>query len=213
MALTSASSTADRLAAAGDILVGATLLLAIVASAVAVLAYAVSTGTPDLQISVQFGCFPAEEGRFAVTFEDDQGGKHAVDNGQLKCSIRLRNNSSYSARNPAVVVRLKSMAFRSPESSQDWAQIDFDRQSGIKAMQWDGGPVYSVHGHSTRRLPDLNLIGLRTAYDYSNPWDHALRFEILADGYRREVSIPVDFIEFDRRRSPAVEMGFLPDWL
>jgi hypothetical protein len=41
MALTSSASTADRLAAAGDVLVGATLLLAAIAALVALLAYAV----------------------------------------------------------------------------------------------------------------------------------------------------------------------------
>jgi hypothetical protein len=43
LALTSSANTADRLAAAGDVLVGATLLLAAIAALVALLAYAVST--------------------------------------------------------------------------------------------------------------------------------------------------------------------------
>ena len=49
LALTSSADLADRLAAAGDVLVGATLLLAAVAAVVALLAYAVSTGLPGLR--------------------------------------------------------------------------------------------------------------------------------------------------------------------
>ncbi len=52
LAPTSSASTADRLAAAGDVLVGATLLLAAIAAVVALLAYAVPTGLPGLQVSV-----------------------------------------------------------------------------------------------------------------------------------------------------------------
>jgi uncharacterized membrane protein YdbT with pleckstrin-like domain len=54
MALTAHGDTANKLAAAGDVMVGATLLLAIIAALVALLAYAVSTGLPDLQVSIKF---------------------------------------------------------------------------------------------------------------------------------------------------------------
>jgi hypothetical protein len=48
LALTFVAGAADKLAAVGDVLVGATLLLAAIAAVVALLAYAVSTGAPDL---------------------------------------------------------------------------------------------------------------------------------------------------------------------
>ncbi len=57
LALTSFASRADRVAAAGDVLVGVTLLLAAIAALVALLAYAVSTGAPDLCLSVHFDSY------------------------------------------------------------------------------------------------------------------------------------------------------------
>ena len=68
----------DKLVAAGDVLVGATLLLAVIATLVALLAYAVSTGLPDLQISVRFDgsspnnpAFEATVGRSGVLLAKD----------------------------------------------------------------------------------------------------------------------------------------------
>ncbi len=57
LALSSFTTTADRLTAAGDVLVAATLFLAAIAAVVALLAYAVATGTPDLQLSVHFDTY------------------------------------------------------------------------------------------------------------------------------------------------------------
>jgi len=198
-ALTSHANTADRLAAAGDVLVGATLLLAIIAALVALLAYAVSTGPPDLQISVRGqGAAPN-----ILSFRTDiQPGSYAeaqMLKGFLDAPvgrtgrgiILLRNQSRYSANNPAVIVRFHNMGLRLRfcEEMRGWVVVDDDAILA-SALQWDGGPTYSIHGHSTRRLPELDLKGLLILGSKGQP---ALTFEMLADGYRRGITLLAEF--------------------
>ena len=44
--------------------------------------------------------------------------------------------------------------------SREWTPIDDPSSRDILALQWNGGPNYSIHGNSTRYLPDLRLLGL-----------------------------------------------------
>jgi hypothetical protein len=55
LALTADTELANRMAEVAAIFTGATLLLAVIAGVVALLAYAVSTGAPYLSVSVRFG--------------------------------------------------------------------------------------------------------------------------------------------------------------
>jgi hypothetical protein len=54
LALTSSADSADRLAATGDVLVGATLLLGLAAALVTLLAFMTTLGPPNLR--VQLAC-------------------------------------------------------------------------------------------------------------------------------------------------------------
>jgi hypothetical protein len=171
MALTSSASTADRLAAAGDVLVGATLLLAVIAALVALLAYAVSTGTPDLQIKAGFYPSLLHVNNPTYVAEVHGGG---VLNAHSTGMVFLRNNSGYSAKNPVVIVSLHRMFFIPSDRAKferEWASMGLAEVSssfggtselgeGITIVQWDGGSTYSIHGHSTRRLPDLQFSNL-----------------------------------------------------
>ena len=47
-----------------------------------------------------------------------------------------------------------------------WTVVDFISTNGISAVQWDGGPAYSIHGRSTRRLPILYLDNLYAIPDW-----------------------------------------------
>jgi hypothetical protein len=199
LALSSSASTADKLEAAGDVLVGATLLLAAIAAVVALLAYAVSTGAPDLQVRVDFNFSYPNNPVFKANREES-GRLNAEEFKQLTGNIQIRNKSSYSAKNPAVIIRLRLMAFV--------PVIDFANMNGITAVQWDGGPTYSIHGNSTRRLPDLQLDKLR-AY----PASPALVIELLADGYRKEIILPVDFTVDGRSQFPRGAGGINPEWM
>ena len=98
-ALTSSGKAADRLAAAGDILVGATLLLAVIAALVAILAYAVLTGPPDLRLKVQFEFASANNPKFEAEIQED-GRLKARKFRQVFATVLLDNDSSYSAKSP-----------------------------------------------------------------------------------------------------------------
>jgi len=220
LALTSSADSADRLAAAGDVLVGATLLLAAIAAIVALLAYAVSTGLPDLRISVEFNHYPPNNLIFKV--EAQARDQFRVEPGSMRPGkVLLRNESGYSARNPALIVRLHSMAFvpeRLGDSSifeANWAINESGNFAGAKGevlreVQWDGGPTYSIHGHSTRRLPDLDFHDLW----FSTLTPPILTFEILAEGYRRVVNVPVLLIvDGEAIVDPETYGKPFPSWL
>jgi hypothetical protein len=209
--LSSFKTTSDRLTWAGDVLVGATLLLAAIAAIVALVAYAVSTGLPDLQFSVQFGDSAPNNPVFEADIQDGALRSKVVIGNFGK--VLLRNSSGYSAKNPAVIVRLQTMFFIPRDRvsfEREWASMETADVSdwlarkttdghriaelieGLTVVQWDGGPTYSVHGHSTRRLPDLQFSDLWHMPDWGEK--PVLTFEILAEGYRRAVDLPVDFI-------------------
>ena len=222
-ALTSSADTADRLAAAGDVLVGATLLLAAIAALVALLAYAVSTGLPDLKISVEFDFSKPNNPKFSA--EPQQGERlTALKSRQLRGKVSLRNDSGYSARNPAVIIRFRGMVYL-PENFKTtsetdatsifaspaghWSVVNFIRQHGIDAVQWDGGPTYSIHGHSIRKLPDLHLDRLSAIPIWGTP---TMIVEILAEGYRKEITIPVGFYVNGASQFPETEI-VNPEWM
>lgn len=216
MALSSSASTADRLAAAGDVLVGATLLLAAIAAVVALLAYAVSTGTPDLQLQVHFiRSFPNNP-VFAANTQDD-GALKAIT--EYNGKILVRNDSGYSAKNPAVIVRLDAMFFKPYDATffEGWASMetaDTIQVTGqldeLTVVQWDGGPTYSIHGNSTRRLPDLQFSYLWHIPEWGKP---ALTFEILAEGYRKVITLPVDFTIEGKSQFPREDGKTNPEWM
>jgi hypothetical protein len=116
----------------------------------------------------------------------------------------LRNISSYSARNPVVIVRMKGFSFLDAQPVQEWETTNrnYFRSQEALEVQWDGGVDYAIHGHSTRKLPALQYKQLTChSRDPSEPrkpgtvrrkgttpgWE----FEILAEGYRRVVTVPV----------------------
>jgi hypothetical protein len=190
--LSSSSHTfSDRLAEASAIIAGGTLLLALIAAVVAVMAYAAATGLPDLKLQVRFEFSDPNRPVFKAQL-DEQGWVAGDRFKQTVGTISLRNDSGYSARNPAVIVRLKGMAFLQGEysTSDAWVVIDFANTVGIISVQWDGGPNYSIHGHSTRTLPKLDFDRLWHIPNFGKP---SLSFELLADGYRREITVPVNF--------------------
>jgi hypothetical protein len=188
LAFTFAPDLADAAALAAFVVTTAALLLAVIAAAVGVLAYAVSTGSPDLAISVRFPFSAVNWPVFKAQKLDD--GRLGSENfKQLIGEIHLRNDSPYSARSPAVIVRLTGIGVLNGVRSEGWAAIEFANMVGVTAFQWDGGSEHPIHGNSQRRLPNFNLFGLKT-YGDQRP---ALPIEILADGYRKVLTIPVGF--------------------
>ena len=176
---------------------------------VALLAYAVSTGPPDLQIQVWFNFSDANNPVFQADGKEPAS-LWARQFKQLTGTIRVRNNSSYSAKNPAVIIRLRDMVFLRDSYEANWVMIEFASTNGIMAVQWDGGPSYSIHGNSTRRLPDLLLDRLHM---YPGSKEPGLIIELLADGYRKEVLIPVGFTVDDVSQFPREDKEANPEWM
>lgn len=160
LALSAREATADRYAAVGAVFAGAAFFLAIIAAVVALLAYAVSTGSPDLQLRIHFD-FSRDNNPAFKAETLDYGRLAAVEFKQTIGRISLRNTSGYSANNPALIVRLQGMAFVPNSPPRDnWVKLDFVTTVGCIAIRWDGGPQYSIHGHSTRVLPSIEFTGL-----------------------------------------------------
>jgi hypothetical protein len=224
VALTSSESLADRLAWAAVVFAGTTLLLAGIAAVVALLAYAVSTGLPDIQLCMRFPFSAVNNPKFEADAQDD-GRLKARQFKQVRAELLLRNKSSYSAKNPAVIVRMNAMVFVHGFIKQvsqtadpplflekdplgEWVVIGYSNTNGTKEVQWDGGLNFSIHGNSTRRLPDLELYHLTAVPEWGTP---EIIVEILADGYRKVVSLPADFTVDDESRFPLAEVK--PEWI
>jgi hypothetical protein len=182
----------DRLAEAGDWLAGGTLALAAIAGLVALQAYASATGLPDLRLSLIIDGPPIPE----VDPDPERPINPQTVTGPFKFHIAIKNDSGYSARNPAVVMRLPGnyLATRSSRIGEGWTVTD-GAYNQIMSVQWDGGAAYSIHGHSTRKIRlDVGFVILQSL-------DRSVKFELLAEGFRREVQA-----ELGRRTLP-------PDWL
>jgi hypothetical protein len=208
----SGSGYPDRLAEAGDIFSAATLLLTVIAALVALLAYAVTTGLPDLKVQLNFEFSWPNRPKFQAEI-DENGWLRALNFKQTSGSISIRNESGYSAKNPAVIVRFRGMAYVDEQNiPSPWVVIDFVNTTGITAVQWDGGATYSIHGNSVRKLPSLNLQRLVKVSDWPDP---QIAIELLADGgYRREVVFPVDFTLDGKSQFPQhLDKGREEGWI
>lgn len=186
----SSSNHNDRLAVIANWLAGGTLVLALVAGLVALRAYAAATGLPHLKLKVSFPFSHPNEPAFTLP-KAEHGAVVVLAQNQARASIYICNAAGYSAQNPAAIVRINGMAIgpKGYSPDQNWTAIEARSTLGVSALQWDGGPMYSIHGHSTRRLPDLNMQGLLYGAEAAS-----FTIELLADGYRREIEIPVKFM-------------------
>jgi hypothetical protein len=174
----------DHLAVIANFLSLGTLLLALVAGIIALAAYSAATGLPDLKVHVSLPLGAPNNIRLLATRTND--GIFAAYVDLNIASIVVQNNSKYAARTPAVVVRFQRSEIPVDRytASPGWTPVDIRRhQNGaktIRAVQWDGGPNYSIHGDSVRHLPDLNLQGLQP---FAGPVVADMEIRLLADGY------------------------------
>jgi hypothetical protein len=209
----SSNSRADRLVEVGDLLAGGTFLLAVLAALVALLAYAVATGNPDLKFQVTFE-FSKPNLPIFNAFRTQEGWLKAQPFKQTSGTISLKNVSRrYTARNPAVIVRLNGLVFQQGDFAQTpgWVTIGFANTIGVTAVQWDGGPAYYIHGNSIRQLPAVSFQGLTRVPAWND--DPSLSIELLADGgYRRTLIIPVEFTVDEKPQFYPLETEEPPLW-
>jgi hypothetical protein len=137
LALTSNADSADRLAAAGDVLVGATLLLGLAAALVTLFAFMTAVGLPKLRI--QLACeFSKPNNPLFEADRLDSDVFRARQSKQLSGRIAIWNDGPYPAREPRVIVRLNGMAFTAgPESRllAGWSTLDIVDTIGITAIE------------------------------------------------------------------------------
>jgi hypothetical protein len=184
----------NRLAEIGDWVGLGTLLLAALAAVVALVAYAVSTGQPDLKLQISFPSSSPNQPVFEAEAEASGSIKAKRTDQEVLGRVVLENKSTYSARNPVVVAHLTRMTILAGAYSHSgWDIIEESTTRDVTAIQWDGGSDYSIHGGSKRVLPDIAFNGLRYVPDSGEP---SIRFELLAEGYRRgddRLNVPVNF--------------------
>jgi hypothetical protein len=195
----------------GDVFSLGTLVITFFAVVIALLAYQVSTGSPDLELGIMlYGgenayrhilhyktsdkrwaelgeWFKAENDFPVAELGDDPDGWTKI------AYMWINNNSKYPARNPAVVVRFGDGNEQTLGLCKSWRTADdlpwkdtASTGSGIFVVttQWDG--EHPIHGFSTRRLPNLPLVTL-----FSSQTERPVIFyiDLLADGYRRTKKI------------------------
>jgi hypothetical protein len=193
----------DRTAEMGDVLAGSTLLLAFIAALIALHAYAAATGLPDLRLQLRFNYSDKNDPVFRAICNEDGHLQTVEPTGQTTATVLVSNASSYSGRNPAIMLRLNAMLCDSPDPASGWSTIESAEGNNAIAVQWDGGDAYSIHGHSIRYLPALNLRSLQYVPEWGVP---SFTIEILAEGgYRREIPLPVGFITTGRSVPPRAQ--------
>jgi hypothetical protein len=192
LALTSNANIADRLTAAGDVLVGATLLLGAAAALVTLLAFMAATGVPSLRL--QLACEGSQPNNPVFRADELETSKfQARQPGPLSGRIVIWNDSNYPAREPRVIVRLNAMAFTAGPGHlpfDGWTVLDIIDTVGTTAIEWEGGAGYSVHPNSVRHLPGFQLNNLRWNEEWGKP---GFTIEILLDNLRQVVYLPVEF--------------------
>jgi hypothetical protein len=190
--LTSGLDSADRLAAAGDVLVGATLLLGLAAALVTLLAFMAAFGPPNLRVQVV--CESSQPNN--PVFQTDRlkdGTFQARQFKQLSCRVGIWNDSGFLAKEPRVIVRLNAMAFTAEPGSQflgDWTVLEVVDTLGITGIEWEGSPGYSIHPHSVRRLPGFYLNDLQWKKEWGTP---GFIVEVLLDNLRSVFYVPAEF--------------------
>lgn len=209
---------AVRLAEVGDLLTSGTVILALIAGLVALQAYASATGLPKLEIQIWFRYSYKNSPMFNAANNGDRL-ETTTPHDQTVAMVLLRNRSSYSARNPAVIIRLEAIESRVDNgiahAQKSWNIFRFPDESvgerDAPIFQWDGGGDYSIHGRSARRLPDIDLGVLFYRSEWGMP---RMRIELLADGgYRRNLEVTVRFRVDEHSPSISSINGIASEWL
>ena len=216
--LLSKASLSDRLAEVADVIAAGTAILGVLAGLVALQAYAAAIGLPNLEIQVWFSTsaknmpvFLAEEVSSGI-FETTEPSR------QTTAIISIRNKSVYSARDPVVIVKiapiLSNLNGELPLGDK-WIPFQLpDESLGSREMviQWDSEAGSIIHGHSLRRLPDMQL-GTLSCYQSEQPLQ--MRVEIMADGgYRRHVDLRLFFSSDGvSQRNSHLSYEAAPEWL
>jgi hypothetical protein len=179
---------ADRSTRVGAALGIAGCVLAFVAAVAALAAYMAASGVPDLDVEVRFPFSEVNLPHFRAA--DDQPDGNSIKIEPYKQGIgtlTIRNQSSYSAKNPGI--RVKLVGILGFTGAHGWTTTAFGTTVGVTEIQWDGGSDQMIHGRWTRVLPEIDLREIRLARAFKDP---RLEVTLVADGIRpKTVAIPM----------------------
>lgn len=156
------ASLGDHVAEIGAIFAGMTLLLTMFAAVVAYIAFSVSFGFPDLNLQIRLG--PSRSDQLTVVAERKNERLEAKDPTQTELAISFRNEGRHPAKELSAIIRLDGMEFVPDEPALNlagWA-VNERTETGITAVQWDGGADCTIPPGFIRELPTLNLSDLHT---------------------------------------------------
>lgn len=213
LSISSKTATSDRIGEIGDIFAGATFALAVLAAFVAIAAYGVSTSAPRLTIRLKFWFCP--EGQIILVRgpNDNATGFPFVTqlagqafNQQLRALILITNERLWSARQPALIAKLRGLVAGGGGAFGGWDVYRLNTFGYPVAYRWE---TTAIHGNETRELPMFNLeaIQLRGTGD-ANP---RIDFEVYAENFRQDFSFPVEIIspqEWQQRFPHFAGAGF-----
>lgn len=171
------SGTGDIAAIEGAVAGWGAFLLGSIAAVVALIAYAVSTRRPRLEVSVKLPF--SQPNRPVLPYRDTPGmNLLQIDDAPTRWTARLslRNRSRWAADSPHVKVELINMVGVQPDAG--WSIVEQTRTAGIRVIEWNGAePVYLE-----RQLPDLNFSRARVRRQAIAAV--ALRITLAAEGFR-----------------------------
>jgi hypothetical protein len=183
----------QRIGALADVFTAGAFGLAVLAAAVAVLAFQIAIQRPvlvpkltsdDLQgsiITLRLG--RPDSGERAIIRAPDSGRRGEV----VPLLVSIENTSDWSARN--VAVRLDFKGIRRIPHALGWTVAGRDQVTDeINALQWEGGADFAIHGHWPRPLPALSLNG---ALFEANVHECGVVVEVVAEGFRKSWTYPI----------------------
>jgi hypothetical protein len=217
------ASASDQIAAVAAAVGIGTLALATLAAVVALYAYQVAAQRPKLIPEIKFwsSCEinkvilvkappdgaagipllqqrPAPDGRSVLSWLP-----------QFQAWIRVRNERLWSARQPAVTLRLNGLILprmyaERIERMGGWSIYKTDAPGSVVALRWEGA---AIHGEEVRDLPKLELYELRG----SGTPTPSIDIEVFAENFRKTFPFPVELLtpeEWDARCPGYTGGGF-----
>jgi hypothetical protein len=184
-------STTDRLSLIAAEVAAATFLLAVLAAVFAILAYAVSTRTPNIEVSFVFpGCAPnkpvvsrgAADANPGIPLQTRAGAA-----GPLSAAVMLISKNRWTAEHLLLRVWLSGMTLPATWSSQHWDK-DYATPAGSSVEIFQlREPYPRVYGQIPAHVWPIDFTNLRLA----SPNPVIVYFVTAHGGYLRIKKIPV----------------------
>jgi hypothetical protein len=177
-------ASADKVTRINTVLAVSAYTLALIGTVAAVVAYLQASGRPSLKAEIKFqelaiegltfkaraippysmpswlaeGSVPfsrAEPFEPLIIVRSTDSPVRGIN--ELLGEVMLLNTSNYAARNPGLRIDFDGLLFQNLIG--DWLPALYWQtgKNGYKAIQWDGGTEYIVHGKWTRTLPQLDF--------------------------------------------------------